>query len=150
MGPKNDKRITKIGKIIRKTRIDELPQLISVIKGDMSLIGPRPERPQIEKELEKEICNYKLKHLIKPGITGWAQVNFPYGASLRDSNIKLSFDLYYIANFSFLLDFIIFFMTAFIVFTGRVLPGKKKILIIFKIHKYEIKEVFFNKIVIRN
>ena len=122
---KNDKRITKIGKIIGKTRIDELPQLISVIKGDMSLIGPRPERPQIEEELEKEIYNYELKHLMKPGITGWAQVNYPYGASLRDSNIKLSFDLYYMANFSFLLDFIIFFMTAFIVFTGRgATPGK--------------------------
>ena len=96
----NDSRITKIGKFIRKTRLDELPQLISVIRGEMSLIGPRPERPLIEKDLLNNIPNYDLRHLFKPGLSGWAQVNFPYGASIEDSYIKLSFDLYYIAKFS--------------------------------------------------
>ena len=95
----NDSRITKIGKFIRKTRLDEIPQLISVIKGEMSLIGPRPERPSIEKDLLNNIPNYDLRHLIKPGLSGWAQVNYPYGASIEDSYMKLSFDLYYIAKF---------------------------------------------------
>ena len=107
----NDNRITKIGKILRKTRIDEIPQLISVIKGDMSLIGPRPERPEIDNDLKKNIPCYENRYNIKPGITGWAQVNYPYGASVHDSYNKLSYDLYYIRNFSTLIDLLIFFKT---------------------------------------
>ena len=108
---RNDNRITKIGKIIRLTRLDEIPQLFCVIKGDMSLIGPRPERPEFEVLLEKEIPFYKLRHLIKPGLSGWAQVNYPYGASIKDSNNKLSYDLYYLNHRSLILDFLIFFKT---------------------------------------
>lgn len=108
---RNDYRITIIGKFLRRMRIDELPQIISVIKGDMSLIGPRPERPIIEKEIKDKIDFYNLKFLIKPGLSGWAQVNYPYGASLEDSKNKLTFDIYYIKNFSIWLDLLIFFKT---------------------------------------
>ena len=107
----NDERITFIGKIIRTTRIDELPQLFSVIKGDMSLIGPRPERPEIEDTLNNQISNYKIRHTIKPGISGWAQVNYPYGASIEDSKNKLSYDLFYVKNMSIFLDLLIFIKT---------------------------------------
>jgi len=107
----NDERITFIGKIIRTTRIDELPQLFSVIKGDMSLIGPRPERPEIEDTLKYQISNYKIRHTIKPGISGWAQVNYPYGASIEDSKNKLSYDLFYVKNMSIFLDLLIFIKT---------------------------------------
>ena len=96
----NDKRITLMGNILRKTRIDELPQLISVLKGDMSLIGPRPERPEFNKLLEEEIPYYNLRHLLKPGLSGWAQVNYTYSSSLRESKHKLSYDLFYISNYS--------------------------------------------------
>lgn len=108
---RNDNRITKIGKVLRLTRLDEIPQLFCVLKGDMSLIGPRPERPEFEIILEKEIPFYKLRHLIKPGLSGWAQVNYPYGASIKDSNNKLSYDLYYLNHRSLILDFLIFFKT---------------------------------------
>ena len=108
---KNDKRITKIGDFLRKSRIDELPQLIQVINGKISLIGPRPERPDFDKVLKEKIPNYGLRYLMKPGITGWAQVNYPYGASITDANNKLSYDLYYIHNFSTLLDILILFKT---------------------------------------
>ena len=108
---KHDKRITKIGAFLRRTRIDELPQLISVFLGDMSLIGPRPERPEIEITLKENIPHYDLRNLIKPGLSGWAQVNYPYGASIKDSEIKLSYELFYIRNQSFLLDILIFFKT---------------------------------------
>ncbi len=108
----NDKRITKIGHFLRKTRIDEIPQLFSVIKGEMSLIGPRPERPEIDNELEKKIIGYKSRYNILPGITGWAQVNYPYGASIHDTYNKLSFDFYYLRNFSIFLDLLILFKTA--------------------------------------
>ena len=108
---KNDTRITKVGTILRMSRIDELPQLFCVLKGDMSLIGPRPERPEIELTLEKEINYYSYRKLFKPGLSGWAQVNYPYGASIQDSKVKLSYDIFYIENFSTLLDFIIFFKT---------------------------------------
>ncbi len=108
---KNDMRITKIGGILRKTRIDELPQLLSVLVGDMSLIGPRPERPEIEITLKKHIRYYDLRKVIRPGLSGWAQVNYPYGASLKDSENKLSFELFYIRNYSFWLDLLIFIKT---------------------------------------
>ena len=107
----NDKRITKIGHILRKTRIDEIPQLFSVIKGEMSLIGPRPERPEIDSQLEKIIIGYKSRYNILPGITGWAQVNYPYASSIHDTYNKLSFDFYYLRNFSIFLDLLILFKT---------------------------------------
>ena len=113
---KDDNRITKVGKLIRATRLDELPQLFCVIKGDMSLIGPRPERPEIEKELLKDIPYYDYRNVIKPGLSGWAQVNYSYGASVFDSTKKLSYDIYYITNFSFLLDLLILFQTIKIIF----------------------------------
>lgn len=108
---KNDNRVTFYGKIMRKTRIDELPQLINVIKGDMSFIGPRPERQYFIEMLEKEIPFYNLRHSVLPGLTGWAQVNYPYGASTEDAFEKLQYDLYYIKNQSLILDIIIVFKT---------------------------------------
>lgn len=104
---KSDPRITNVGKVIRATRIDELPQLFSVLSGDLSLIGPRPERPEFEEVLEKEIANYRVRHWIRPGLSGWAQVCYPYGASKEDSRMKLSYDLYYLRNANFLLDILI-------------------------------------------
>ena len=122
---KNDPRITRIGKIIRKLRLDELPQLILVIKGKMSLIGPRPERPEIDNKLEKIINNYKVRYLIKPGLSGWAQVHYPYGASIKDSEIKLSYDLYYLFNISFWIDFLILLKTIKLVFNAKGAIPKK-------------------------
>ncbi len=116
---KNDPRITKVGNFLRKIRLDELPQLISVIKGEMSLIGPRPERPEIDLFLSKDIKNYNLRYNLKPGLSGWAQVNYPYGASLEDAKNKFSYDLYYIKNFSNLLDIRILFMTIKLVFNAK-------------------------------
>ena len=113
---KDDDRVTKIGKILRKTRIDEIPQLISIISGDMSLIGPRPERLFFVKILEKEVPFFSRRTLIRPGLSGWAQVNYPYGASIKDSEIKLSYDLFYIRHFSIFLDFLILFKTIKLVF----------------------------------
>jgi len=104
---RRDPRITNIGRLLRATRIDELPQLASVINGDLSLIGPRPERPEIEEELEQTIPHYRVRHWIRPGLSGWAQVCYPYGASIEDSRMKLSYDLYYLRNASLLLDFLI-------------------------------------------
>lgn len=100
----NDSRVTRVGKIMRKTRVDELPQLWNVLKGDMSFIGPRPERMTFVKELKKNIPWYSLRHTVKPGLTGWAQVKYPYGASEEDARRKLEYDLYYIKNISILLD----------------------------------------------
>ena len=102
-----DPRITNVGRILRATRIDELPQLVSVINGELSLIGPRPERPEIEEDLERLIPHYRVRHWIRPGLSGWAQVCYPYGASVEDSRMKLSYDLYYLRNTSLLLDFLI-------------------------------------------
>ena len=103
----NDPRVTTFGAFMRKTRIDELPQLINVLKGDMSFIGPRPERPEFVKEISKLTPYYQERHGVKPGITGWAQVMYPYGASLGDAMEKLRYDLYYINNLSFVLEFLI-------------------------------------------
>lgn len=121
----NDPRITKVGYWLRKTRIDELPQLFSVIKGDMSLIGPRPERPEIDEMLNKEIPNYKLRYLVRPGLSGWAQVNYPYGASLEDTKMKFSYDIYYIKNLSTFFDLLIFLETIRLVFNFRGSQPKK-------------------------
>ena len=104
---KRDPRITNVGRFLRATRIDELPQLPSVINGDLSLIGPRPERPEIEQNLECLIPHYRIRHWIRPGLSGWAQVCYPYGASVEDSRMKLSYDLYYLRNTSIFLDFLI-------------------------------------------
>ncbi|MBO6979322.1 MAG: exopolysaccharide biosynthesis polyprenyl glycosylphosphotransferase [Prochlorococcus marinus XMU1428] len=108
---KNDPRTTKIGRLLRNTRFDEIPQLLTVLRGEMSLIGPRPERPEIEKMLKKNIDHYNLKYLAKPGLSGWAQVNYPYGSSLNDSRNKLAYDIFYIKNKSIFLDLIIFIKT---------------------------------------
>ena len=107
----NDPRVTLVGKFIRKTRIDELPQLWNILRGDMTLIGPRPERPEFVEQLKKDIPYYSLRHAIKPGLTGWAQVNYRYGASTEDAMEKLQYDLYYIRHLSFRLDLRIFFRT---------------------------------------
>jgi lipopolysaccharide/colanic/teichoic acid biosynthesis glycosyltransferase len=116
---RGDPRITRIGRLLRVTRLDELPQLWAVLRGQMSLIGPRPERPEIEQELEQKIQHYRLRHLIRPGLSGWAQVNYPYGASLEDSAKKLSYDLYYLRNFSFWLDLLILVKTMRLVLNAR-------------------------------
>ena len=108
---KSDSRITWVGSIIRKVRIDELPQLINVLKGDMSFIGPRPERPYFVEQLAAQVPFYGERHAVKPGITGWAQINYPYGASLQDARNKLSYDLYYVKNHTLLLDCIVFIQT---------------------------------------
>lgn len=107
----DDGRVTKIGRIIRKTRIDELPQLINVIKGDMGLVGPRPERPYFVEKLKKEVPYYEVRSVVKPGITGWAQVKYAYGASVKDAVEKLQYDIYYIKNMSPLLDLMIILRT---------------------------------------
>ena len=116
---KRDKRATKIGKILRLTHLDELPQLINIIKGEMSFIGPRPERPEMIEVLEKEIPFYNTRHIVRPGLTGWAQVLYPYGSSVHDAKEKLRYDLYYIKNFSFYLDLAILIKTVRAVFFGR-------------------------------
>lgn len=116
---KSDPRITTVGKIIRLTRIDELPQLINVFRGEMSFIGPRPERPEFNKDLEKVIPFYSMRHTVPPGLTGLAQVLYPYGASVEDSKEKLQFDLFYIKNYSLLLDFFILLKTIRVVLFGK-------------------------------
>jgi sugar transferase (PEP-CTERM system associated) len=112
---KNDSRVTRVGKFIRKTRIDELPQLISVLRGEMSMVGPRPERPAFVTELKKQVPFYDLRHTVKPGVTGWAQVRYAYGASVEDSKRKHQFDLYYIKNNSLLLDLAVLIETVSVV-----------------------------------
>lgn len=116
---KNDVRVTTVGKWIRLTRIDELPQILNVLKGDMSFIGPRPERPEFNCELEKQIPYYQLRHLLRPGITGWAQVKYPYGASVEDAIEKLQYELYYIKNYTVGLDLLIVLKTIKIVLFGK-------------------------------
>jgi exopolysaccharide biosynthesis polyprenyl glycosylphosphotransferase len=116
---KSDSRITRVGRLIRLTRIDELPQILNVLQGQMSLIGPRPERPEFDAKLKEEIPYYEVRYLVKPGITGWAQVMYPYGASIEDAYEKLSYDLYYIKNYSLWLDIAIFFKTIRVVLLGK-------------------------------
>ncbi len=107
----NDPRVTRVGRIIRKLRIDELPQTWCVLKGDMSFVGPRPERPSFVEELEKKLPYYAERHMVKPGLTGWAQINYPYGASVEDARVKLEYDLYYAKNYSPFLDLLILLQT---------------------------------------
>lgn len=116
---KRDPRITRVGYWLRLMRIDELPQVWNVVKGEMSLIGPRPERPQFDAQLKEAIPYYEIRYLVKPGITGWAQVLYPYGASIEDAYEKLSYDLYYIKNYSIWLDIAIFFKTIRVVLLGK-------------------------------
>jgi lipopolysaccharide/colanic/teichoic acid biosynthesis glycosyltransferase len=116
---KEDNRVTRVGKFIRKTRIDELPQLINVLKGDMSFVGPRPERPEFVSELAQVIPYYDLRHHVKPGITGWAQVSYPYGSSINDSREKLQYDLYYLKNYSVFLDVNILLQTIQVILWGK-------------------------------
>ena len=115
----NDKRITATGRILRKLHLDELPQLINVLKGEMSLVGPRPERPEFVEDLEKVIPYYSMRHSVKPGLTGWAQVNYPYASSVEDAKEKLEYDLYYISHMTFLMDIRILIQTLQNVFLGR-------------------------------
>ena len=115
----NDARVTKFGKFMRKTRIDELPQLWNILKGTMSFIGPRPEWDILAKDYARKINHYNLRHLIKPGITGWAQVMFPYGENLEDAKKKLEYDLYYLKHQDFILDVLIVMKTAKAVLLGK-------------------------------
>lgn len=115
----NDDRVTKVGKFIRKTRIDELPQCWNVVKGDMSFVGPRPERPEFVNELKKSIPFYSLRHNVKPGLTGWAQLSYPYGANEKDAEEKLKFDLYYVKHKSLFFDMIILLRTLEVVLFGK-------------------------------
>jgi sugar transferase (PEP-CTERM system associated) len=116
---KNDDRVTRVGRFIRKTRLDELPQLWNVLHGDMSIIGPRPERPQFVDDFNTRIRYYSLRHCVKPGLTGWAQLRYPYGSSLEDAEEKLKFDLFYVKNHNFVFDLAILVQTVEVVLFGR-------------------------------
>ena len=115
----NDARVTRVGRFIRKYRIDELPQLLNVLKGNMSLVGPRPERPYFVDTLTQEVPFYAARHSVKPGLTGWAQVRYHYGASSHDAMNKLQFDLYYVKNHTLFLDIVVLFETVMVVATGK-------------------------------
>jgi exopolysaccharide biosynthesis polyprenyl glycosylphosphotransferase len=115
----NDPRITKVGRFLRKTRIDELPQLFNVLIGELEFVGPRPERPEFVEKLQTLIPYYALRHTVKPGVTGWAQVMFHYGSTIEESKEKLQYDLFYIKNMSLKLDLLILFHTIKIVILGR-------------------------------
>jgi sugar transferase (PEP-CTERM system associated) len=116
---KNDNRVTPVGKMIRRFRIDELPQLLNIIRGEMSIVGPRPERPEFVELLQNEIPLFQHRHAMRPGLTGWAQLNYPYGASVSDARVKLSYDLYYVKNARLLLDILIFLQTIEVVIWGK-------------------------------
>jgi sugar transferase (PEP-CTERM system associated) len=115
----NDDRVTRIGAFIRRVRIDELPQLINVLKGEMSLVGPRPERPFFVEQLTQKIPFFAVRHSVKPGVTGWAQVRYAYGATVEDSQEKLQYDLYYVKNHTLFLDLVVLFETVGVVLTGK-------------------------------
>jgi len=115
----DDPRITPVGRYLRKFRLDEIPQLYNVLRGDMGFVGPRPERPEFVESLKREIPYYPLRHTIRPGITGWAQVNYPYGNSVEDAVKKLEYDLFYMKNMSIGLDLLTIFQTVKIVLLGR-------------------------------
>ena len=114
----NDERITKIGKFIRQTRIDELPQFFNILKGDMSLIGPRPEQKVFVEQFEQAIPFYNYRHIVKPGLSGWAQVTQGYASDTEETQVKIEYDFYYIKNFSFLLDLVTIAKTIRIIMTG--------------------------------
>ncbi|HUS10982.1 MAG TPA: TIGR03013 family XrtA/PEP-CTERM system glycosyltransferase, partial [Pyrinomonadaceae bacterium] len=116
---KADDRTTRVGRIIRKIRVDEIPQFWNILRGEMSFVGPRPERPHFVRQLAQEIPYYEQRHLIAPGLTGWAQIKYPYGASIEDARQKLQYDLFYIKNYSLLLDGVILFETIKIILFGR-------------------------------
>jgi sugar transferase (PEP-CTERM system associated) len=116
---KNDPRVTRVGAVMRKTRIDELPQLVNVLRGDMSFVGPRPERPEFVAQLEQTIPYYRERHTVKPGITGWAQLCYPYGSTEKDALEKLQYDLYYVKNRSLLFDLAILVQTVEVVVWGK-------------------------------
>jgi exopolysaccharide biosynthesis polyprenyl glycosylphosphotransferase len=115
----DDPRISRIGWWLRKTRIDEFPQLINVLRGDMSLVGPRPERPVFVQDLRMSIPYYDIRHTVRPGITGWAQIKFRYGASEKDAHTKLQYDLYYVKNLSLVLDLRILVQTVRVILLGK-------------------------------
>jgi sugar transferase (PEP-CTERM system associated) len=115
----NDERTTRVGRFIRKTRIDEIPQLWNVLKGEMSFVGPRPERPHFVQQLTRDLPFYMARHSVKPGVTGWAQVRYPYGSSLEDATQKLQYDLYYVKNNTLFLDLMIAIETIQVVFLGK-------------------------------
>jgi sugar transferase (PEP-CTERM system associated) len=114
-----DDRITRVGRVIRKLRIDELPQVVNVLRGEMSFVGPRPERPMFVEQLSAEIPYYALRHTVKPGITGWAQLRYAYGASVKDSEEKLKYDLYYVKNHSLMFDLLVLLQTFEVVIFGK-------------------------------
>jgi sugar transferase (PEP-CTERM system associated) len=116
---RNDSRVTKVGALIRKLRLDELPQLLNIIRGDMRLVGPRPERPEFVTSLVETIPYYHERHCVKPGLTGWAQLSYPYGSSERDALEKLQFDLYYVKNQSLMFDLVILLQTVEVVIWGK-------------------------------
>jgi exopolysaccharide biosynthesis polyprenyl glycosylphosphotransferase len=116
---KNDTRVTGVGSVIRKYRLDELPQLFNVLKGDMSLVGPRPERPEFVEELTEEVPYYAERHCVKPGITGWAQMSYPYGSSENDAVEKLAYDLYYVKHRSVIFNLVILLQTAEVVLWSK-------------------------------
>ena len=116
---KNDPRVTPLGKWLRKLRLDELPQLFNVLKQEMTMVGPRPERPEFVKMLSEKIPYYRQRHYVKPGITGWAQINHKYGDTLEDTETKLEYDLYYIKRQSVFLDFYIMFQTVKVMLLSR-------------------------------
>jgi len=115
----NDSRVTALGTFLRKTRLDELPQLYNVLKGDMSLVGPRPERPEFVLDLEKTIPYYRERHRVKPGLTGWAQLRYQYGSTLEDAKQKLQYDLYYVKNMNIFLDMVVLLETVEVVLMGK-------------------------------
>jgi lipopolysaccharide/colanic/teichoic acid biosynthesis glycosyltransferase len=115
----NDPRITSVGKFLRKTRLDEIPQFFDVVRGEMSLVGPRPERPHFVEMLSKEIPLYKRRLSVKPGITGWAQIKQGYDTSIEDVKSKVRYDLFYIENMSFRMDIKILLMTFYVIITGK-------------------------------
>jgi lipopolysaccharide/colanic/teichoic acid biosynthesis glycosyltransferase len=115
----DDPRITRLGRFLRQARIDELPQIYNILRGHMSWIGPRPEALELSRWYEQEIPFYAYRHIVRPGITGWAQVNQGHVTSLTDIDAKLQYDFYYIKNFSYWLDFVILARTAMVVFTGH-------------------------------
>ena len=115
----DDPRITRVGKVLRVTRLDEIPQMWCVLKGDMAFVGPRPERPEFVEWLTREIPYYSLRHLVRPGITGWAQIRYKYGNTVEDAKEKLQYDLFYIKNASIGLDVLIMFQTIKIIVLRR-------------------------------